>query len=1284
MANFGFSVCVTCVQLSLAEYLVKPNHFISLHTHPKMDHDDPWDWSTDRVVCEFCTSNRSWPLRSASMAIPNSALLESLAKALREQEITGDTLLMDVDSTVMQNSLGLRTVGQRAFVQCGINALRLRSTGYQAYIKANKPENTAGSKAIRLLHDFCEVIETIRGAVPGLLHGQPRQTHSIANVDQLPLQPVNYTSLTHSDIARLRDVDDEDQNAKRRRLDTAVPVNSGAPLFADGGNLLDNPHGEHGILTPDLERSSDLALDSGKKRKRIAPTLITSEIDPDRCRGIPSAADVINLNHFSSRDNISDVTEVVGQNPATEHGVPFVDNNGRRRVVPLLEVYHSNPSRPGLEVQSSPTLNNAASPRLSIKSKNSGRSKAKTVVPSYLGRSKMAAENFFYPETAIGKDLPEQSNPVEFSSLSKGITNGQRLYAHGLMKRFLLSPSQHFVRGAEAFSAVIPYSKKLVSRFQKQSFTLYYTHDDGMVRARREEVASWPELDDGAASITQVTAMNSYSSVFNPTGPGILDNVGGYEESFDLSYLENKYKYLKDGDDVLTIYGHSDEENEYDAATWKEIEEERGEKLDRPLRQTTRSQISSQEVSEAIDRGITQLAEEWINKKLPKQKMRGFRLWKKSRKEHDECVRIAAAHADLQNINRRISNMRKEILDDIWTSKAQVLRQVSIMEVDVFTREELNWKIRLLKQNVCPEKPLRTSLGTTPKKLNAPLDVKQGESIESERDTSSSDDSLDDFVVADELLPTPEQEFHELDLADAEDEANGKSVETTHSQECAVTHGNPVLSEIRSFPSSTTEIRMPIQGNDRNQTSLATPIDRQEVQFYDLTMISSDESSTGRPNKINLVTPQKMKSKLKRLRQKNSSSPVILVVDSDSDPMPDLDDLPPLHDPAAIAKLGYIVWARLLDKERLLVTVFFKMDKSMREDVLQFVSNKSELNLWNALKPVIDAYANFYEAPEDTVDPAFKGVKGIDRLTFDILSGLILLFEIYIDCCYHHWRAPPSKFTISKVIGQKDNQFSPFYKLCVIFDGIFIQKPAHISSSTVPKKDRVSAGRNASVIDLSHTVNAKDDKGNDEHEDEDEDAHLPVKRRARDIEANDDEALEEVTISLRKRVKPIKENIETQLIQRKAQARYIEQKERAKMLQARLAQHGLANDERQGRIIVNNAAGEHDSYHYITHHIASRIKKHQVEGVRFMWNQIVTGVNDEAMQGCLLAHTMGLGKVGPIPSNRLGANSLDRQCKSSHYLWLLRRQQFLKTPIYPHRFQRNYACPEPWCFVLLD
>ena len=94
-----------------------------------VDGSDPWDWEVDRVVQELCSTNRSWQPRSSSMTISDPASLE---KALRQHEVTGSVLLVDVDDGVMKDDFGLRVLGRRAFVRFAITALRLQSAQYQA------------------------------------------------------------------------------------------------------------------------------------------------------------------------------------------------------------------------------------------------------------------------------------------------------------------------------------------------------------------------------------------------------------------------------------------------------------------------------------------------------------------------------------------------------------------------------------------------------------------------------------------------------------------------------------------------------------------------------------------------------------------------------------------------------------------------------------------------------------------------------------------------------------------------------------------------------------------------------------------------------------------------------------------------------------------------------------------------------------------------------------------------------------------------------------------------
>ncbi|KAJ2905934.1 hypothetical protein MKZ38_003722 [Zalerion maritima] len=66
----------------------------------------------------------------------------------------------------------------------------------------------------------------------------------------------------------------------------------------------------------------------------------------------------------------------------------------------------------------------------------------------------------------------------------------------------------------------------------------------------------------------------------------------------------------------------------------------------------------------------------------------------------------------------------------------------------------------------------------------------------------------------------------------------------------------------------------------------------------------------------------------------------------------------------------------------------------------------------------------------------------------------------------------------------------------------------------------------------------------------------------------------------------------------------------------------------QRRLIINETKAESDGCIYVNDNIAKLIKDHQVEGIRFLWNQVVADKEQQAKpQGCLLAHTMGLGKT---------------------------------------------------------
>ncbi|OHF00130.1 SNF2 super family protein [Colletotrichum orchidophilum] len=85
-----------------------------------------------------------------------------------------------------------------------------------------------------------------------------------------------------------------------------------------------------------------------------------------------------------------------------------------------------------------------------------------------------------------------------------------------------------------------------------------------------------------------------------------------------------------------------------------------------------------------------------------------------------------------------------------------------------------------------------------------------------------------------------------------------------------------------------------------------------------------------------------------------------------------------------------------------------------------------------------------------------------------------------------------------------------------------------------------------------------------------------------------------------------------------------EQEQRRKELRRKLAASDTISSDKS-RLIINETKEDDEGLIYVNGEIGQRIKDHQIEGVRFLWNQIV--YDAKVRQGCLLAHTMGLGKT---------------------------------------------------------
>ncbi len=1117
-----------------------PKTFLSLASLPTnnmisdTDMDDPWDWPVDRVVQELCTSNRTWTPRTASMRGPDPTFLE---QALRENDVDGSILLVNVDEEAIRRDLNVKSLGRRAFLEDCIIKLRECSTQYQAYLNA---------------------------------HAQPRPLiNTSISYRSSDFQPDAHSEGIRSSAGYALAHDGQ----KRRKLDLAITHNDDhEPAFAP-------------MVESDIPQDDPASNDDGKKRKRIAPTLITSVIDVHRDCDMPTKADnLVQYDSSGTEDVDRDRMEVCNK---LMEGFPNGQNSDSEDQV----IGKQKPLAPHISSRKAPD---------------------DLAGIGYLGKKKMRVDDLFYQNTPIGKELSDTDESPQFYLANQKISSGRRLYVHGIMRKFLRSEPDIIIRDNKLCYAVYPYTPKLAPKFQDPSFTLYYGMSNGTVHAKRMEYNPDNPIQTG----------DEHTATFNPLGPGMVQGLGAPDE-WNESFLE-KYKQLEDGDRVLPLYGESDEENEYDLATWKEIEEERGKKLDRPERKTGKPHITYQEVNEAIDEGIAELVLKWKSKVLPKRQLEAWTLWKKSRHRKDKKAQISQAKKDRAEKLQRIAKMRKEIASDVWTSKSQVRRQTQIMEIDVFAREDLSWKLSTLELKACPEKLLSQATLIPSRKVPSAKtdDIEEGELIETDTEGFSFDDEeLNDFIIPDEVADSVEVERHELNLADSErdmdqdDDAFFDASEvlavTPHktsfkAKKATKLDENSTLDEDAdsSEVESSTNVVKYEEPSSLPKLQQTVPNNTQEI--IDLTRTSSDDNSNT-PRVINLVTPRKSRIKIIN-RQSPFSSPIVL---SDVEELIlDLNSLPSMREPALIARYSFETWEKIDDRERLVIKVVYSMDTKSRLDVFDQFSSNEEGRLWNeGVKVVILALLNNKE-----------NVKGVDQGMFKALAYITSLWHIYNSCKHSPWRQVISHDQLTELLNTSEKKFPPFYRFCHKLEDYFARRSVSSEPSMPsPMLDRSMKAKNVKEVHANK---------NDTQDDDDEEPRPPPRRHSREVTASDEDIPNE-RVSNKKRKKRILENEQARSLREADRLRIIEQDQRRKELQADLARTGASqDDDDRERIIVNDAAAKDQDIIYVNPHIGACIKKHQIEGLRFMWNQIVAASrNEESMQGCLLAHTMGLGKT---------------------------------------------------------
>ena len=902
----------------------------------------------------------------------------------------------------------------------------------------------------------------------------------------------------------------------------------------------------------------------------------------------------------------------------SDTGVVVVDDKGRKRIRPFLMSPMEPAGSESVDIERSSSNIQQSTSTFPVSGRTStalnmdrnptsiGRSgQARSPKHAYLGLSALHIDRIFYGDTPLDQEIQDDfqvdklpltdgmaNHSENFSILSiNGFGSGQRTYVNGQIQRFLRSAKpKKFRNNGREVTGIVPYSESLARKHQPLSMTIYEKSCGGYI-ASRSNRSAWHD-----ASEESIANEEGDPTTFNFPEVFMQQN----DDPLDPDRLE-KWKYLKGDDEVLPLYGDSDSDGEYDHETWREMEREER-KLGRPSAKSSRSRnLDGAQVNAVIDRALEQFAEDWQVKRAPKLQRVGWKCWHKSRKTRNKEARVIELTAKINHLGNLLQNLRKEILQESWSSEKQVLKQTKSMEETVFNQKHAEWQMSIVKLERAPEKP-----APSPQKLKAKgteatrhaLKDGKEDTGSGSYDPSDSDEEMDDFIVNDDYVDEDMGLNDELMVPEAETADDSRLPMTLNSNDTP-TAGSP-----KAANDAGSLVKNPLFNSRRKFPPMSKP----ESAYIDLTQLSDPvepEASGFKPELESKLSRRIRTPPLDAVDDTDSSfhryrkKPVefrkppmdteIIILESDTEESERNDktsathiQLPAFDEVTKISEMDAKWLEERQDRKRLLIWSIARCPKELRQSALTEVDQVSyqtmEANVWESLSSLRD---------DTLIDDLSSPRNG----TFEDEGVRISMSDAYMRI---------ASWFITWTIPVKMNQKGGIRRahLATAIDDV-----AGFSSFYSFLRTCMRHYTQEKVESLSQS-SAKD---------------TPVKRVLLEDSADRSQGT-----PVKKRKYEVQQSQEAMDLQYKAQQRVQQQEIRKKQLKHRFKAFSV-NDEDPAKVIINLSKEDDHDFIFINPKIGQRIQKHQKDGVRFMWRELTA--DHKNLQGCLLSHTMGLGKT---------------------------------------------------------
>ena len=844
---------------------------------------------------------------------------------------------------------------------------------------------------------------------------------------------------------------------------------------------------------------------------------------------------------------------------------------------------------------------------------------------------KLPIDEIFFGDTAVGREcgpmtvddplyIHEGSDNKDFDAqtfqyVNPNVQPGLARYVNSALQRFMYTQEEvDITRNQRHAVAMYPYRAGMQAqqntgpRCDRRGRILFDGTRSAMVIHSRAVAVT--EFDEPTYVATRENEALVESGA-NDKGYNQAQaaELAGEHDHLLLRYPDNEADLMSENDEVETTAGDEDTSTEFGDDQAEEDDEEA---------------LPGSEVKEVIGRAIEAYIAAWQEQKLPKLEIkRAWTVWKQ--KKHSKYVRdqlVHGARTRIQELETRLLKSRAEFELDQWESKATLDRMCATIQPTVEDIQHEHWKIEVWSRRQEPyhmrnlrrktaNKNAASASKQMPSLASLPVHVDDRLSVEPRVQPSPPtipiDDEVDHFH-APRGSPLPEPEVEDSPFVVPDDDVEMDCIQSPQ----ATGGADPEVDSAES-PHVTDNVDMQDQGPKMGATS---PNEGPTPSVNDVSTTPNRHSglpSTNTPSSAALfqgtVSSDMPSPSVLAKRNQNRSSPTASLIDLTELPSSPVEPAASAHVAAKtkLPKKGRGVgrnsknnapstsdadswtYADLelnQDRNRLLIKLVRDMGPAKRNALWktwqELMHKKFKVRLEAALSSITlrEATPPLAGSPPRSDNPRVQIMKHCARL-------LLAFHFCRSDICQGDEELPSDILNNRNMPGESDiSNFLPRLR------GHLEKRetPLYSSPAVVKFEDPI-------VID-----------SDDDAREQDIDAR-PLKH--------------EKPGSARKRRK-LDVDVEAENKRKAARARMEESQNQQSSNPTTLQQMVFA-DHNPGDKMINPTRKPGQEPIYIERKIAEKMKSYQLDGVQFLWREL-TGDLENA-QGCLLAHTMGLGKT---------------------------------------------------------